>query len=180
MARFFGLQDRFGALDDAEAVAEITRRYTPILAENTHLLLKRNTDSPAPLSFVGAGEVHSRLGQPVKVPTVEGARLWCRTRIRYSILGQLRSFVCKPAPVYIQLESISGRVMTSRFLACAGESGFSLKPMIYDTNSLLAFYFPNQAAGVFHPYQISFMVRPDDAKYFEPEILIGFESTDSL
>lgn len=179
MARFFPLEDRFGAQDDSMAVLEIKRRYVPILIENQHLLLKRVAVSEEPPVFKPIETQTTSFGRAISVPPNPGQKLWCRVKVKYTLLGRLRSFFCKPGAMFIQLESFKGEVITRRFLACAGDVGFLLNPLIFDTQTLLWSYTPDGDSKLFRAYKMGFFTKPSEAKYFDPQIEVTFEKVES-
>jgi hypothetical protein len=179
MARFFPLEDRFGAQDDSMAVLEIKRRYVPILIENQHLLLKRVPVSEAPPTFKLLQSQATSFGRAIKVPSSTGQKMWCRVKVKYTLLGRLRAFFCKPGAMFIQLESLKGEIINRRFLACAGDVGFMLNPLIFDTQTLLWSYTPDGDSKLFRTYKMGFFTKPSESKYFEDQIEVTFENVES-
>jgi hypothetical protein len=125
------------AQNDAHLLAELPRRYEPVLEERGYTLLKRRSVQPPPRSQVLTPllDVEARPGQTIDLPDETSHALWLQVHVHRSALGHLRSLFYKPAMLMLIAENESAR---GRFLLVPGiaEAGFVLQPFLADQTDL--------------------------------------------
>jgi hypothetical protein len=148
--------DRFGAQDDALAALEVMRRYEPVLVERGLILLKRRPDPQPDAQFRPISSRPVRWGDEVAVPRLPDGRVWCTVTITPSLRGRVRSFLYKPAPVFVELAFQGQPLMRARFLTSAGPTGFLIQPLVLDNTDLLGTYGAASGGGMprLDPFQV--------------------------
>jgi len=137
LAGAVAIDGRALAQNDALMLAELPRRYEPVLHERGYTLLKRRSAQPPPRSQVLTPllDVVASPGQAIELPDETSHALWLQVQAHRSWLGHLRSLVYKPAMLVLIAENES---QSGRFLLVPGiaEAGFVLQPFLADESDL--------------------------------------------
>jgi hypothetical protein len=178
IAQFDG---RLPPQDDALALPEVLTRYQPVLVEHGHILLKRVPGRPL-LERVPLESRSVAWGQAVPLPKTNARTLWCAIDIQYSLLGRVRSFLFRPAPVYMVFESPDMQLGPVRMLASGARTGFLLRPLIMNAADFLAVYGTNRPAssGPAPDFDTIRLVTEDQYRdCFQPAIKLAFSTIKS-
>lgn len=181
------IDDRLAPQDDALALLELLRHYQYDFTDDGSWLvvLKRAPGrADEPMKPLGPPQQYA-WGESIPLPDPHGDFLWCTVDIRYSLWGRLKSFLFKPRPVFINLNSQGKAFARFRFLPCAGKVGFLANPIILHNLDLLSVY-SVVTSGPFpktpQPDSIGFQTEPNDVSdgeavdvsELEPNIAVSF------
>ncbi len=179
MAGIGATEDQLPPQNDALALLEVIRHYRPIIVEQGLLLLKCTAAGPDKPPVHAVSTRQCAWNDRVELPPSDGRFLWCRVDINYSAFGRLRSFLYKPQPVTILLESDGKITGKYRFLTCEGKTGFLISPLITNNVDLLLAYPLTNKVPVTktpQPDAIRFMTVPSARSDFAEEITVTFFS----
>ncbi len=137
---WLAVDGRYLGQTDSLVLAELPRRYQPILQERQHVLLERRAVQPPPASQVLTPlmSVTVRSGETVVLPDEPGHALWMQVDVSLSSRGRLRGLFYKPPLLYMTAENESAHA-TSRLVPGIARAGFVLQPFLFDETDLMAF-----------------------------------------
>lgn len=134
LASFLPIDGRFVAQDDARVLAELPRRYEPVLTENGQLLLKARAQQPpaGPLAVTTIVERPVLLGERVTLPPERTHALWLQVDVHPSLRGSLRSLLYKPAGLTLTTFGEGHGHGTFRLVPGIARDGFIVQPPVYE------------------------------------------------
>jgi len=123
---------RLPTADDGAAFLKMLAHYEPVTGEADCYLFRRMKDSRVPSPAVVR---ETETGQRIEIPTFQTAAF----EIRYSLVGKLRNFFYRPAPVLLHLTLASGEVKTYKGVPSIIGSEFLLSPLLESLNDVVNF-----------------------------------------
>jgi hypothetical protein len=149
---------------DSLLMAELPRRYEPVLIEHNHTLLRRRLEQPPPGSMALTPVLSTRVGpgEPIEIPDIPGHALWMQVRSTLSPLGRLRSILYKPPTLLLTAENETQRG-TLRIVPGIAEAGFVLQPFLADDADLAAYL---RGRGVRRATRVQLDAVPGQARYW--------------
>lgn len=167
--RLHPIDGRLAAQEDGAALLEILQRYRPRLIEHEHLLMELAPGGPPAAAPRAIGRWTGRFGEAVPVPAVGADEvLLARFIVRESLLGRLRAFLYKPAPVFIELPDASGPGR-HRLVPAMARVPFILAPQLEEHADVVDLY--ERGAGRF-PRE--FRVTTDAPAGFAAKVTVEF------
>ena len=176
LSRLASTDDRLVAPDDCMAVVEALRRYEPVLMERGLLLLRRKRTQPPDYQLKEISKHIIKIDEFVEVPHEPGKSVWCKVRAARSLGGQIRSFLYKPAPLYIGLDSDKGFLGSAKFLTCAGPTGFQINPLVFNAQAFVNLFIPEGRKQHPNITRIKFTPKEGMAWQFKDAIEVSFWS----
>lgn len=149
---------------DSLLMAELPRRYEPVLIEHNHTLLRRRAVQPPPGSMVLTPLLSTRVGpgEMIELPDVPGHALWMDVRSTLSPFGRLRSILYKPPTLFLTAENETERG-TLRIIPGISEAGFVVQPFLADGRDLDAYL---RGEGVRRASRVQLDVLPGQSRYW--------------
>jgi hypothetical protein len=160
------IDERMPMMDDPLVLSLLVHRYDYVTTEKGFQLWRRNPGpfdaavlQPAPqrTSEIGLGESHS-------IADLGGQPVWLTVDVELSLLGKLRRFLYKPAPVRLAVTDTNGASRTFRLPLPIGRTGFVVSPMIEDPIGYILFA-SNRPQRVARDLRIE--VDPADRAFFK-------------
>ena len=174
LANIGQIDGRLAPQDDALALLEVLERYQPQLVDNGLILLKRVSGRPN-LERVLQDSRKIAWDESAALPGPNGKMLWCSVDIKYSLLGRLQSFLLRPPPAYIVLESAGRRLGPVRVLPSGAGTGFLLRPLILNpVDFLTAYGLHAEPVSALTPEFDSIRFVTADPKCFQPDLRLSF------
>lgn len=134
---------RVVTLDDGLALGALLDLYHPVATARDLVLLERNATAPATSQPERRllTERTIEIGERLDLDAGAADWLWLEADVRPSLLGRVRSFLLRPAPMQIEL-TIEGREQPELrdYIASMGASGFLISPLVQTTADLGAAY----------------------------------------
>ncbi len=90
---------KFPPLEDAMVFRDLLLNYRFVGAEGPFLLLKHESSEPPRLTLLREGVVSP--GERLELGTAAGTNLWVQLQMQPTLLGRLRGFFLRPAPVWL-------------------------------------------------------------------------------
>ena len=118
--------------DDGAAFLKMLAQYEPITGEADYYLFRRTKDSHLPSPAVVS---ETNIGQRIEIAPFQTAAF----EIRYSLIGKLRNFFYRPAPVLLHLTLASGEVKTYKGVPSIIGSEFLLSPLLQNLRDIVNF-----------------------------------------
>jgi hypothetical protein len=132
LVRHSTIDDRYAAQDDALLLSELPRRYEYVTSEKDYALLRRR--GPASVELPQEREMVFNtpfiFGKTLKIPDETGTALWVQIFVEPTVLGSLRSFLYKPADLWLVLVDGKGKETRYRLLAKPAAEGFLINPLL--------------------------------------------------
>ena len=174
LANIGQIDGRLGPQDDALALLEVLERYQPQLVDNGLILLKRVPDRPN-LQRVLQDTRKISWDESVALPAPNGKMLWCSVDIGYSLRGRAQSFLLRPPPAYIVLDSPGRQSRAIRVLPSGAGTGFLLRPLILNPIDFLTAYGLHvEPASALTPGFDSIRFVTQDPQCFKPDLKLSF------
>jgi hypothetical protein len=169
ISRLSAIDDRLLTLDDSEALRVLLLGYDLVLEEKGYLLWKKSALPRAATEEVAELETKEMaLDQAVLLP---GGDVWCVIDIKESALGKLRSFLLKPAPLFISLTDKNDRSAVYRFLPSIARCGFILDPYLRSQSDMIGLK-TRFAPKPEHVSSVTLVTDNSFKKYFDSRITI--------
>jgi hypothetical protein len=132
------IDHRHPCLEDGLALVEILSRYEPVLFEKRHVLLQRRPGADA-ISRQWKTVCQQRVasGEEIKIPCAPETLQAVTIEVRPSPWGKLRGTLYKPPPVWLQLRTTTGEVLTFRLIPAMASSRFLLNPVVRNNQEVL-------------------------------------------
>ena len=163
--------------EDPLTLLQVLRHYRPVQSEKGILLSKRwPVTREEPMRLCQAPQSHE-WEKHIDCPRMSEGWIWCNVDIRPSAYGRIRTFLYKPPPITIFLETQGRPYAACKFLACSGKTGFLINPMILNIADLLHVYqvpLPADAPVAPAPESISFHVDPEARVWYADDIRVSF------
>lgn len=143
------LDARLYPLEDSQALFEILRNYSPVMAERGTILFRRDAErsgTPDPRQVVLERTVP--FGESVQVGGLPGECQTLSLRVEYSLWGQLVALVYQPPPVWIELESVGQNPQVRRLIPGMATDDFFINPVIDGPADLFRLYHEPRSARV--------------------------------
>jgi hypothetical protein len=140
LAELQPIDGRIGGSYDSWLMAELPRRYEPVLSEQGLLLLRQRRPQPPahPLTLTPLYDRDVAFGERVDLPADRTHALWLEVDAHPTIAGQLRSVFYKPPPLTITTYDDFGD-RPYRLVAPVAAAGFIVQPPLSSTRDLTAF-----------------------------------------
>ncbi len=164
-------------MENARALSALIRAYEPVLEERAALLFRRR---PGPPRLEGAREVLRktvRFGERIELHSIPGRVLRVSLRVEDTMLGRVRSAFLRPARVGLRVHSGYGSWYAQHAPVGMLEDGFIARPQLAGDREWSALYMGKPVPKL---SAIVLAVRPEDARWFEPEAELVVESLDDL
>jgi hypothetical protein len=178
LARLASTDDRLVAPDDSIAVLEALRRYEPVLIERGLLLLRRKQNQPPDYQLKHISTHLIKADEFLEVPHEPGKSVWCKVRASRTLGGQIRSFLYKPAPLYIGVDSDKGFLGSAKFLTCSGPTGFQVNPLVLNAQAFVNLFVPEGRKQHPNITRIKFTPKEGLAWQFKDAIEVSFWSVE--
>jgi hypothetical protein len=123
---------RLPSADDGAALLKMLAQYEPVTGEADYYLFRRTKDSRLPSPAI-AREIN--IGQSIEIAPSQTATF----EIEYSLIGKLRNFLYRPAPILLHLTLASGEVKTYKGAPSIIGSEFLLSPLFQSLNDVVNF-----------------------------------------
>ena len=174
LANIGQIDGRLAPQDDALALLEVLSRYQPRLIDQGFILLARKPGGPD-LERVLQDTRAIAWDESVALPSPNGKMLWCSVDIEYSLRGRAQSFLLRPPPAYIVLDSPAGRLGPIRILPSGARTGFLLRPLILNpVDFLWAYGLHVEPASALTPEFNSIRFVTTDPQGFKQGIKLSF------
>lgn len=172
------IDNRFPAQDDASWLADLPRRYEPVLSERGRLLVRRRAAPlPAgPVQLTPLLEMPIRVGEEFDLPTARDHVLWLQFDIDSTFLGRLRAALYKPPPLGLTVVSESGATQAYRAIPGVAQSGFVVQPVLATQSDFEGFMI---GRGRTWARSIRIDAQPEHRRYWG-EVRIRVSRIDSL
>ena len=123
---------RLPPADDGAAFLAILAQYEPVTGETDCYLFRRMKNSRLPSPAVVR---EANIGERIEIPASQTAAF----EIKYSVIGKLRNFFYRPAPVLLHLTLASGEVKTYKGVPSIIGSEFLLSPLLQSLTDVVNF-----------------------------------------
>jgi hypothetical protein len=130
------IDSRFPPLEDSHVLRRLVTDYTTVGSEGPLLLLKRRSESIAPLRLTIVQEGVIRPGEPIDVSRSGGADLWLEIHLEATTRGKLRAFLAKPAEVRLGVWTSPDAAQQFRAPASMLAAGFLASPLLLNNSDL--------------------------------------------
>ena len=138
---YLTIDGRYAAQDDALLLADLPRRYEPVLTERNLLLARRRAIQPPadnlPRKITSRGGLG--FGENFAIPVLPAHALWLKLDPAPTGLGRLRAAAYKPPELRLVLRELDGHEHTYRLVPDAAREGFLIQPFLPDRPALEAF-----------------------------------------
>ncbi len=166
----------YGAVDGRAMWFETPATWLAVLS---HYRLEANDDSAQRLLLRRAGpsrwtsprllgRVDSRIGDAITVPAGAGV-VTARIHLRLSTLGHLAKAVWRVAPLWIDVQTNSGRILHFRLVPGTVSNGIPLAPLVTDYATLRSAF-----AGGGTEHAVVFRLRQTEPAHFVRRVQIEF------
>jgi hypothetical protein len=130
------LDNRFPPLDDNAAFLQILERYSPVMAEDGHLLLKRNLVSSLPMPNTRSVEGTAHFGESIDIKGLPDGFHTISVAIQPSILGKIKSALFHGECVSLKVTTINGTDHLYRLVPAMARREFLIDPLVESTEDV--------------------------------------------
>jgi len=135
------LDRRFPTSEDSQTLKVILRDYQPLFMEKGWLLLKRHPRETEREQFSAVSLTKTvKLGERMDLTDLSSKSLLLSLEIQPSWLGRLSKWLFQLPPLFLEVETTSGRFITFRLLPSLASSEFWLNPLLMDQIDWLNWY----------------------------------------
>jgi hypothetical protein len=158
---------KFPPLEDARVLRHLLANYEPAGAEGGFLLLKRKSSHAPQLTLLREGVAH--LGERIDLRGLGEAQLWLEIGMNPTLLGRLRQFFLRPAPVRLAAwrQGVKGLLAQRRAPAAMLAAGFVASPLVLSTQDVTDFYAGKDPA---RPDSYSVVLQPEDRRFWQEAV----------
>lgn len=137
------LDRKFPSLEDGRVLRQLLANYSRVAEEGNFLLLKRNHIGRTPMRLLKEGIL--KPGQQLSFEGFRGVPLWLELKLRPTLSGRLRQWLCRPPIVRVSAWGDPGRRLLVRNRAPASmmEAGFLVSPLLANNADVTALYGTN-------------------------------------
>ncbi len=135
------LDRRFPTSEDSQTLKVILRDYQPLFMEKGWLLLKRHPRETEREKFSAVSLTKTvKLGERMDLTDLSSKSLLLSLAIQPSWLGRLSKWLFQLPPLFLEVETTTGRFITFRLLPGLASSEFWLNPLLIDQIDWLNWY----------------------------------------
>jgi hypothetical protein len=158
---------KFPPLEDARVLRLLLANYEPAGAEGGFLLLKRKSSHAPQLTLLREGVAH--LGERIDLRGLGEAELWLEIGMKPTLLGRLRQFFLRPAPIRLAAwrQGAKGLLAQRRAPAAMLSAGFVASPLLLRTQDLMDFYAGKHPT---RPDSYSVVLQPEDRRFWQDTV----------
>jgi len=168
------IDGRFPALDDGLALTKILSLYSPIAAEKTVVLLKRNNND-LDAEPVRLREVDVKWGEELNLNEFKGKMIVVSADIKYSLFGKIVKFIYKVPGVYVKVR-INGQEKKYRIIPGMCRTGFLIQPLVTESADLISLSTSSNWRMDQSVESMKFIFhKKGNAKYFSDNIRLTFD-----
>jgi hypothetical protein len=158
---------KFPPLEDALVLRHLLTNYEPAGAEGGFLLLKHRTSVAPQLTLRREGV--AQLGERIDLRGLGEAELWLEIRMKPTLLGRLRQFFLRPAPVRLAAwrQGAKGLLAQRRAPAAMLAAGFVASPLLLRNQDVTDFY---AGKDLTRPDGYSVQLLPEDRRFWQDTV----------
>ncbi|HZN37325.1 MAG TPA: hypothetical protein VFD82_00905 [Planctomycetota bacterium] len=136
------IDEYFPTVQDSQALLALMAGYRPVLGEREYLVLQRRpelrTRGMIPRQPLLAKQV--RMGDWVELAGLRGELRLLGLDVEYTVQGRLRSFLLRPALLYLEVKQVDGQVRRFRIAPPIVRAPFLLDPLLLSTQEFLGLF----------------------------------------
>jgi len=158
---------KFPPLEDAMMLRHLLANYEPAGAEGGFLLLKRTSTHAPQLTLRREGAAH--LGEHIDLRGLGVGQLWLEISMKPTLLGRLRKFCLRPAPVRLAAwrQGTKGLLAQRRAPAAMLAAGFMASPLLLRSQDVTDFYAGKDGT---RPDGYSVELLPEDRRFWQESV----------
>ncbi|MHC5021765.1 MAG: hypothetical protein ACYTGX_16975, partial [Planctomycetota bacterium] len=167
------IDGHYPGLDDGEALRAILTYYTPVLQEQSYLLLQRHIEgaAPPPIARDRLEWRRTRFRAWVPCPPPGRGLTVAFLRVGNSALGGLRAAVYKPPPVELETELADGSTQRHVLIPAMAERGFVLGGALRSGRDLAQWFRGHRTPAV---RRLRVLYPHHRGRYFRRSIEVAF------
>jgi hypothetical protein len=158
---------KFPPLEDARVLRHLLANYEPAGTEGGFLLLKQESSYSPQLTLLREGV--AQRGERIDLRGGGGAELWLEIGMKPTLLGRLRQFFLRPAPVRLAAwrQGAKGLLAQRRAPAAMLAAGFVASPLLLRNSDVMDFYAGKDPT---RPDSYSVELQPEDRRFWQDTV----------
>jgi hypothetical protein len=158
---------KFPPLEDARVLRYLLTNYEPAGTETGFLLLKRKSSQSPQLTLLREGV--AQRGERIDLRGLGNAELWLEIGMKPTLLGRLRQFFFRPAPVRLAVwrQGAKGLLAQRRAPAAMLAAGFVASPLLLSTQDVVDCYAGKDPT---RPDSYSVVLQPEDRRFWQDAV----------
>ena len=158
------LDQKFAPLEDARVLRHLLTNYELTGVEGGFLLLKRASSRSPQLKLLREGV--ARPGERIDLRSLGQEELWLEIGLEPTLLGRVRQFFLRPAPVRLAAwrQDTRGLLAQRRAPAAMLAAGFVASPLLLQNLDVMKFY---AGKDLTRPDSYSVVLQPEDRRFWQ-------------